>query len=54
MLKRVDVIILKRVLKCEVEGQKKKERLVRTWKKQVEQESVKAGFRGEDGLCHSM
>ena len=40
-----------RTLNFEVEGQMKKGRLKRTWKKQVEEESVKVGLRREDALC---
>ena len=36
-----------------VEGQREKGRLKRTWKKQVEEESVKVGLRMEDALCQS-
>ena len=35
-------------------GQRKKGRPKRTWKKQVEEESVKIGLRREDGLYRSM
>ena len=37
-----------RALDLEVVGQTKKGR---TWKKQVEEESVKVGLRREDALC---
>ena len=40
-------------LHIEVEGERKKGRLTRTWKKQVEEESVKVGLRREDVLCSS-
>ena len=36
-------IVLRRALYFEIEGQRKKGRLKRTWKKQVEEESVKVG-----------
>ena len=37
----------------EVDGQRKKGRLKRMWKKQVEEESVKVGLRREDTLRRS-
>ena len=40
-------------LDSDVEHQRKKGRLKRTWKKQVEEESVKVGLRMEDALCRS-
>ena len=45
--------ILRLALVFEVEGQRKKERPKKTWKKQVEEESVKVGLRREDALCCS-
>ena len=36
-----------------VEGQRKKLGSKRTWKKQVEEESVKVGLRGVEALCRS-
>ena len=42
-----------RALDFEVEGQSKKGRPKRTWKKQVKEESVKVGLRREDALCRS-
>ena len=53
MLRRKDGNVLRRALDFEVEGQRKKWRLKRTWKKQVEEESVKVGLRREDTLCRS-
>ena len=53
MLRRVGGYVLRRVLDFEVDGQRKKGRLKRTWKKQVEEESVKVGLRMEDVLCRS-
>ena len=53
MLKRVDVHVLRTALDFEVEDQRKKGRLKRTWKRQVEEESVKVGLRREDVLCRS-
>ena len=40
-----------KALDCEVEGQRKIGRPKRTWKKQVEKESVKVGLKREDALC---
>ena len=37
----------------EIEGQRKKGRSKRTWKKQVEEESMKGGLRREDALCQT-
>ena len=42
---------LRMALEFEVEGQWKKGRLKKTWKKQVEEESVRIGLRREDELC---
>ena len=50
MSRREDGHILRMALDFEVVGQRKKGRLKRTWKKQVEEESVKAGLRG-NALC---
>ena len=36
------------ILHSEVEGQRKKERPERTWKKQVEEESMKVGLSRDD------
>ena len=44
--------ILRMALDFEVEGQKRKGRLKRTWKRQVEEESMKVGLRSKDALCH--
>ena len=41
---------MRRALDLEVEVQRKKGRLKRTWKKQFEEESVKVGLRREDAL----
>ena len=51
VLTREDVLVVRRALDFEVEGQRKKLRLKRTWKKQVEEGSVKVGLRREDELC---
>ena len=50
VLGREDGHVLKRALDLEVEGQRMKGR---TWKKQVEGESVKAGLRREEDLSQS-
>ena len=53
VLRREDGHVLRRALDFEVEGQMKKGRLKRTWKKQVDDESVNVGLRTEDALCRS-
>ena len=53
MLRRENGHVLRRGLDFEVESQRKKGRPKRTWKKQVEEESMKAGLRRKDALCHS-
>ena len=53
VFRREDGHVLRRALDLEAEGQRKKWRPKRTWKKQVEGESVKVGLRREDGLCRS-
>ena len=53
VLRREDGHILRRALNFEFECQRKKGRLKRTWKKHVEEGSVKAGLRREDALCRS-
>ena len=45
--------VLRRALVTEVECQWMKGRLKVTWKKQVEEESMKIGLRMEDALCRS-
>ena len=47
VLRRQDGYVMKRALEFEVEGQKKK----RTWKKQVEEESIKVSLSRQDALC---
>ena len=47
VLRREGGHVFIRALGFEVEGQS------RTWKKQVEKESMKVGLRREDALCHS-
>ena len=51
VLRREDVHALRKALGFEVEGQRKKGRPKRTWKKQVEEENVNIGLRREDVLC---
>ena len=53
MLRRKDVHVLRRALYFEVEGQRNKGRSKRTWKKQVDEESIKVGLRREDAICRS-
>ena len=48
------MVISSRALELDTESQRKKGRLKRTWKKQVEEESLKLGLRREDALCRSM
>ena len=50
MMRREDGHVLRRALDFEVEGQGKKGRPKRTWKKQVGKESMKLGLRREDAL----
>ena len=51
VLRREDGHFLRMVLDFEVDGQKRKGRLKRTWRKHVEEESVNVDFRREDVLC---
>ena len=44
MLRRENGPVIRRALDFEVEGQRKKGRLKRMWRKQVEEESVKVGL----------
>ena len=53
VLRREDGHIMIRALEFEVECQRKKGRPKMTWKKEVEEESVKVGLRREDALCRS-
>ena len=53
MLSREDGRILGSALDFEDECQSKKGRLMRTWKMQVEEESMKVGLRRKDALCRS-
>ena len=50
VLRREDGDVLRRALDFEVEGQRKKARPKRTWKKNVDGESDKIGLRREDAL----
>ena len=49
VLRRNDGHVLRRALYFEIEGKRKKWRSKKTWKRQVEKESVKVGLRREDG-----
>ena len=51
VLRREDGHALRRALDFVIEGQRKNGRPMRTWKKQVEEESMKVGLRKEDALC---
>ena len=51
VLRRVDGHVLRGALQLEVEGQRKKGRLIRTWRRKVEEESWKVGLIREDALC---
>ena len=53
VLRREDCYVLRRGLDFEVEGRRKKGSPKRTWKWQVEEESVKVGLRRTDALCGS-
>ena len=50
MLNREDGHVLRRALDIEDEGQRKKGRLKRTWKKQVVEECMQVGRNREDAL----
>ena len=50
VLRRMDGHVMRRALDFEVEGQMKKRRLKRTWKKQAEEDSLKVDSRKEDAL----
>ena len=51
VLRKEDGNALRKALYFEVEGQRKKGRRKRTWKKQVKEESVKVGLRRGDVPC---
>ena len=53
VLGREDGHVLRRALDLEVKAERKKGRLRRTWKEQMEVESVKVGLRWEDAPCQS-
>ena len=53
VLRRGDGHGLRRALGFEFEDQGTKGRLKRTWKKHVEEESMKVSLRREDALCRS-
>ena len=53
VLWREDGHFLRRALDFKVEGLLKKGRLIRKWKKQVEEERVKVGLRRENVFCRS-
>ena len=53
ILRREDGHVLRRALELEVDGQWKKGRPKRIWKKQVEEESVQFCLRKKDALCRS-
>ena len=53
VLRREDGHVLRRTNDFEAEGQRKKGRPKRMWKKQVEEESIKLGLRRKDALCRS-
>ena len=53
VLRREDGHVLRRELDFEVEGQMKKGRLEKMWRKQVEDESVRIGLRRGDALSQS-
>ena len=53
VLRREDCHVLRRAFDFEAEGERKKERSTRIWKRQVEEESMKVGLRKEDALCYS-
>ena len=50
VLRREDGHVLRRAFDFEVEGQRKEGRLKRTWKRQVEEESMTVGLSGEYSL----
>ena len=51
VLRREDGHFLRLALDFDVEGERKKWRPKRTWKKQVQEESMKVGLSREDVLC---
>ena len=53
VLSREDGHVVGRAFEFDVEDQRKKWRLKRTWKRQIEQEIMKVGLRMDDALCSS-
>ena len=53
VLRREDGHVLRRALDLEAEGQRKKGRPKRSWKREIDEESVKVGLRRNDALCRS-
>ena len=53
MIGREDSHVLRMALDFEVNCERKKGRLKRTWKKQVDEESMKVGLRREEALSLS-
>ena len=51
--RREDSHVFRMIFDFEIEGHWKKGMIRRTWKKLVEEESMKVGFRREDGLRRS-
>ena len=51
VLRREDNHVFRKELDFQVEVERRKGSSKRTWKKQVEEESVKVGFGREDALC---
>ena len=52
VLKREDGDVVSRKLDIVVDGERKRERLKRTWNKQVKEESMNAGLHMEDALFY--
>ena len=53
VFRRADVHVFRMAFHFEIEGQGKKGRPKRTWKKQVDEEGVKVGLRRKDAVCRS-
>ena len=53
VLRREHVHVLTGALDFEIEGQRRKGRQKRTWKRQGDGECTKVGLRREDALCQS-
>ena len=51
VLKSEDGHVLRKELVFDVEGQRMKDRLMRTCKKQVEEENMNVGLSRKDALC---